>query len=74
MHNVGVETQIFNPAMTVYSLHKCLPVILFYETQRSEENKLLGLTHDNHLIQHFPLELLRKSLIEINGAFEGVRN
>lgn len=73
MHDVGVETQIFNPAMTVYSLHKCLPVILFYETQKTGE-KNLGLAHDNHLIQHFPLELLRKSLIEINGAFEGVRN
>lgn len=74
MHNVGVETQIFNPAMPVYSLHKCLPVILFYETQRTGENKLLRLAPDNHLIHHFPLELLRKSLIEINGTFEGVRN
>lgn len=74
MHGVGVETQMFNPAMTVYLLQKCLPVILFYETQRTEENKLLGLAHDNHLIQHFPLEFLRKSLTEINAAFEGVRN
>lgn len=74
MYNVDVEKQIFNPAMTVYSLYKCLPVILFYEAQRTEENKLLGLVHDNHLIQHFPLEFPRKSLIEINEAFEGVRN